>query len=359
MKYRGTAAALAAFILAIGIGSAAMAAGPLVNCSQTLFQARPIDLGVSGGNIHAFFNNHRICTSGTLGSEVQNTGGTAFVLSNNHVLADVNKATPGQLIVQPGLADEGCQKFKDDAVAKFSKAVPINFGGKNTVDAAIAQVISGDVNSEILNIGPIAATTVTASPGLAVQKMGSNTCLTAGTITAVAMKGKVGYPGGKTAKFVDQIVIAVQDFGGPGDSGSLIVTQDSCPQAVGLLFAGTSDQSQTIANPISDVLTKLKVTMVGGCTAATAAPRASDEAGNIGMSKEVVDSAKAVRDRHEDQLMSIPGAVGTAIGIGDQPGQASIEVYIKKATPEAQAAAPKDVEGVPVKLIENGGFVAY
>jgi hypothetical protein len=28
-------------------------------------------------------------------------------------------------------------------------------------------------------------------------------------------------------------------------------------------------------------------------------------------------------------------------------------------TPEAEASAPKEVEGLPVKLIENGGFVAY
>lgn len=54
-----------------------------------------------------------------------------------------------------------------------------------------------------------------------------------------------------------------------------------------------------------------------------------------------------------------PGAVGTGIGIGDQPGQPAIEVYVKKLTPQAQTAAPKQVEGMPVKLIENGGFVAY
>jgi hypothetical protein len=82
-------------------------------------------------------------------------------------------------------------------------------------------------------------------------------------------------------------------------------------------------------------------------------------AGNVGMSKEVVDSAAAVRDRHEEELMSIPGAVGTAIGMSDQPGKPAIEVYVKKMTPQAQAAAPKEVEGVPVKLIENGGSVAY
>jgi hypothetical protein len=57
--------------------------------------------------------------------------------------------------------------------------------------------------------------------------------------------------------------------------------------------------------------------------------------------------------------MSIPGAVGTGIGASDKAGQPAIEVYLKKMTPEAKAAAPKEVDGLPVKLIENGGFVAY
>ncbi|MGA7869919.1 MAG: hypothetical protein WCA22_03380 [Candidatus Binatus sp.] len=128
-----------------------------------------------------------------------------------------------------------------------------------------------------------------------------------------------------------------------------------------MLFAGSADGTVTIANPISNVLSALGVSMVGTCTAALASDAANAEvaAGEVGVSKEAVTAATAVRDRHEDQLMSIPGAVGTAIGVSDQPGQPSIVVYLKQMTPEAEAAAPKEVEGEPVKLIENGGFVAY
>ena len=57
--------------------------------------------------------------------------------------------------------------------------------------------------------------------------------------------------------------------------------------------------------------------------------------------------------------MSIPGAVGSGIAAGDQPGQAAIEVYVKTMTPQVSAATPKDVEGTPVKLIESGEIVAY
>ena len=305
---------------------------------------------------------------------VQDGSNNQFILNNNHVLADINKATPGDPIVQPALAERAiaCQQVPGDAVATFTRTVKINFSGKNTIDAAIAAVNPDDVSPEILNIGGIAATVATPTVGMAIQKMGRTTCFTTGTISSISGRFKINYGGGKVAKFINQIVIVSpgppNNFGGPGDSGSLIVTQDACPQAVALLFAGSGNQKQTLANPISDVLSGLGVTMVGSCTPAgvstTPAPASSTVqsdvlAGNVGMSKDVVDSASAVRDRHEDELMKIPGAVGTAIGMSDQPGKPAIEVYVTKMTPKAQAAAPKEVEGVPVKLIENGGFVAY
>ena len=355
------------------MGAAPIPAGA-VTCDQQSTLTRPIPLGVSGGNINSFLQIHHklFCTSGTLGALVQDASNNQFILSNNHVLADINSAQPGELIVQPGLAEQaiGCQQMTGDAVATFTRAVKINFGGKNTntIDAAIAAVITPNKVSdvgEILNIGVIASSVATPSVGLGVQKMGRTTCLTSGTISSIGGRFKVSYGAGKTAKFVNQIVIkgprSPNNFGGPGDSGSLIVTQDSCPQAVGLLFAGNRKQTQTLVNPISDVLSGLGVSMVGSCTPAAASGLSQPqvEAADVGMSKKDVDSATAVRDRHEDELMKIPGAVGTAIGKSDQPGQPAIEVYIDKMTPQAKRAAPKEVEGVPVKLIENGGFVAY
>jgi hypothetical protein len=321
--------------------------------------SRPIDLGVSGGNIHSFTKNHQFCFSGTLGSEVQDGSGTKFILSNNHVLDDTNKGKRGDSIVQPGLADVACVQDSSTAVANLSRSVKINFsGGTNTVDAAIAEVIPGDVSSSILNIGPIASTTVAPTLGLAVQKQGTTTCLTSGMISAVGFHGPIKYGKGKVAKFVNQIVID-GSFSAAGDSGSLVVTEETCPQAVGLVFAGSSMPTQTIANPINSVLSKLHVSMTGGCPMVKTAPQAVEQAGNATVSQDLVDSATAVRDRHEEELMKIPGAVGTAIGMSDTPGQPAINVYIEKMTPEAQNAAPKEVEGLPVKLIENGGFVAY
>lgn len=375
MSYKTKAAALVACMLAIGVASApqnASAAAPAEcdNNPQETAQVRPIELGVSGGNLNSllFLKNGKPngCYSGTLGSMVEDSEENEYILSNNHVLADQNKARPGQLIVQPGLADTDCLQGPNNAVATFSRKVKLKFdGSKNFVDAAIAAVNPEDVSPEILFVGGISSSVATPIIGMAVQKMGRTTCLTTGGIVQLDVHLKVNYSDTKKpklAKFVDQITVtgsvSTPTFGAAGDSGSLILTDDYCPQAVALLFAG-STSGLIIANPISTVLSKLDVSMVGTCTADASPAPAEVEAQSVGLSAQAVATAGAVRDRHEDALMKIPGAVGTGIGAGDQPGQTTIVIYVDKLTPQAQAAAPKEVEGTPVKLIESGEFSAF
>jgi hypothetical protein len=99
--------------------------------------------------------------------------------------------------------------------------------------------------------------------------------------------------------------------------------------------------------------------MVGSCTPAVSTLAQADvEAQSIGLSMEAVESAKAIRDRHEDSLMHVPGAIGTGIGAGDQSGQPAIEVFVEKLPPGASRRV-EDVEGLPVKVIESSEFVAY
>ncbi|MFZ2061032.1 MAG: hypothetical protein WAU82_08465 [Candidatus Binatus sp.] len=377
MNYKTKGTALVACMLAIGVASMpqnALAQQPS-QCSyspQQTAQTRPIELGVSGGNINSLLraNSGKLsgCYSGTLGSLVEDATDTQYILSNNHVLADQNTAKPGDLIVQPGLVDVECLKAPSNAVATFSGMVRLKFNGsRNYVDAAIAAVNPGDVSPEIAFIGGISSSPATATIGMAVQKMGRTTCLTFGAVAQLDAHLRVNYSDTKRpkpAKFVDQIVVSgsleTPQFSAAGDSGSLIVTDDDCPQPVALLFAGSAS-GLTIANPISTVLSALNVSMVGTCTASLSSDSANAElvAGGAPVSKEAVAVAAAVRDRHEDSLMSIPGAVGTGIGAGDHPGQTTIVLYVDKLTPQAQAAAPKEVEGTPVKLIESGEFVAY
>jgi hypothetical protein len=378
MTYKTKAALLVACMLALGVASMPQNASAGGVCSvtpptQQTALIRPIQLGVSGGNIHSFIrkkvnNKIRGCFSGTLGSMVQDASNNQFILSNNHVLADQNTAKPGDPIVQPGLVDTSCLKSTSDTVATFSNAIRLKFGhGTNDVDAAIAAVQPGEVAPEILFIGQIAGSPATPTIGMNVQKMGRTTCLTTGAIQATNVNLTVNYSDvrkPKPAKFVNQIRVigsgSTTQFSAAGDSGSLIVTQGICPQPVALLFAGSADGS-TIGNPISKVLSELNVSMVGTCTpAALSEPAQADlDAQSLGLSTEVVESAKAIRDRHEVALMRMPGAVGTGIAAGDQAGQPTIEVYVKKITPEAEAAASQDVDGTPVKLVETGEFVAY
>jgi hypothetical protein len=339
-----------------------------VPAPQQTAMTRPIPLGISGGNIKSIIKtkHERGCFSGTLGSMVQDADENEYILSNNHVLADINKAKPGQLIVQPGLVDVACTRAKSNAVATFSSSVKIRFGGpQNQVDTALAAVLPGQVSPNIMFVGEI-ADSVVGDPaiGMPVQKMGRTTCLTLGKIAATDANVTVNYSDvakhPRLANFVNQIMVSggivTPTFSAAGDSGSLIVSTDDCPQAVALLFAGNS-AGMTIANPISAVLSATNTSMVGSCTVSDA-QSADDAAADLGVSKDAVQSAKSVRDRHEDELKRVPGVVGTGIG-ADDSGQAEIQVYVEKLTPQAQAAIPTEVEGTPVKAVETGAFVAY
>jgi hypothetical protein len=335
---------------------------------QQVALTRPIELGTSGGNIKSIIKTKhtRGCFSGTLGSMVEDADENEYILSNNHVLADTNKAKPGQLILQPGLVDSACLRATSNAVATFSSSVKIRFGGPNNqVDTALAAVVPGQVSPYIMFVGGIADTVVSEPAiGMPVQKMGRTTCLTTGAIQSTDVNATINYSEDpkhpRLANFVNQILLTgstlTPTFGAAGDSGSLVVTQDDCPQAVALLFAGNGS-GFIIANPITSVLSATNTSMVGTCTI-PAAQSAVDAEADLGVSKDAVKSAKSVRDRHEDELKSVPGVVGTGIGADDR-GQPEIQVYFEKLTPQAQAALPTEVEGTPVKAVETGAFVAY
>ena len=78
----------------------------------------------------------------------------------------------------------------------------------------------------------------------------------------VSVAVDVGYTSG-TAHFVDQIIVqAVEPFLGPGDSGSLLVT-DPDRNPVGLLFAGNETGTFAVANRIDLVLARFGATIDG------------------------------------------------------------------------------------------------
>lgn len=214
----------------------------------------PVPTGVSVGNKNE-------CAAGTNGAVVKKNG-VSYFLSNNHVFARENNAAIGEDIVQPGRPDSvpQCDTNFPNHVANLSEFKKINYGllSLNTIDAAIAQVHSGiNFTCETACGYTPSNTTVTASVGMNVKKCGRTTMETTGEVTGVNVIVFVGYSGGKSALFTRQIQFS--DIDEPGDSGSLIVTNDDTNRPVALLFAGSA--TTTIGNPINDVLNNFNVSI--------------------------------------------------------------------------------------------------
>lgn len=246
---------------------------------------RPAPGGVSIG--------HYQITAGTLGVVVRDNGtGERLILSNNHVLANSNDASPGDPIIQPGSADGGT--VQDDQIGTLVRFQSIAFDqtteppgcdlavtyaaignfiartlgadhrvnayrpeqAVNLVDAAVARPLNDrDVLDEILEVGAISGI-VEALPGLPIRKSGRTTALTTGEIMAIDTTVTVNYGAGRNAVFEQQLVSGAMSQ--PGDSGSLVVDAGS-QRAVGLLFAG-SDQT-TIFSPIELVQDLLDISV--------------------------------------------------------------------------------------------------
>ena len=70
--------------------------------------------------------------------------------------------------------------------------------------------------------------------------------------------------------------------------------------------------------------------------------------------QDVLKPAMAVQERHTGRLLSIPGVVGTAVGL-DRDGRAVIRVFTARA---GVAGLPDMLEGLPVETKVTGMFVA-
>jgi len=208
----------------------------------------------------------RAVTAGTIGAFVARDGDDRrYVLSNNHVLADSDRAALGSAVLQPGSADGGTAA---DAVGELAAAVPLQLATPRVVDAALA-LLSDDVEVEALYpVGPI-TTTTPPDDDMVVEKVGRTTGLTRGVVTAIELDGvAVGYPGG-VVTFDDQVEVTgtTGAFSAGGDSGSLVY-DPVARAAMGLLFAGSerggpAGTGLTFCNPVDAVLEVLGVRLLG------------------------------------------------------------------------------------------------
>ncbi len=244
----------------------------VIHADPTARFARPVPIGVSTG--------HPDITAGTIGCRVRDGQENVYALSNNHIYANSNDASIGDNALQPGPSDGG--QDPEDAIGTLYDYEPIKFDGSNNyMDAAIAVTSTGNVGTSTPSgdgYGTPNSTIVDAYLGQPVQKYGRTTGWTQGEVAELNVTVTVCYEGfiwcTKSATFADQISITPGEFSGGGDSGSLIVTDDSNKNPVGLLFAGSSDR--TIANPIGYVLNRFNVTIDDGSGGTTNNPPTSD-----------------------------------------------------------------------------------
>ena len=224
---------------------------------------RPLLIGASVG--------HYSITAGTLGGFAQHMASgkaAAVILSNNHVLANENKAKIGDAILQPAAYDGG-RKSKDK-VGELLAFEPVASGANNLVDAAIASIDADiDFNAvTLMDAGKLKGLRKTPlRPGDKVFKIGRTTGVTQGVVTAIEVDDVVvSYEFGDIG-FDSQIEIQTTGsgpFSSGGDSGSVIM--DEKGYACALLFAGsdqggTNGKGVTFANDLSIVLEKLGLTM--------------------------------------------------------------------------------------------------
>ena len=228
-------------------------------------RARPAPVGFSIG--------HPDVTAGTLGARVTD-GNNIYILSNNHVLANENKAKLDDPTLQPGAFDGGTEP--DDVIGTLYRFEPLDFsGGMNTMDAAISIVdpdaVSGSTPADGYGAPGTEPRELVLVPeddndvGLPVQKYGRTTTHTRGQISELNVTVNVCYQAQgpfrckKEAMFTGQFAVGGGDFSDGGDSGSLIVTDDANKNPVGLLFARSS--TRTIASPIGPILTEFSVSI--------------------------------------------------------------------------------------------------
>jgi hypothetical protein len=364
-------------------------------------QSAPIELGTSGGNGNDSIVDtqaHTItCCGGTLGSLVTR-GGTQYILSNNHVLAKSDTAAIGDPIVQPGLIDAGltpetkCDATQATTVANLSEFVNLeseNSASSSNIDAALAQVVTGQVDplGNILFLGgvadsngvpvpgaPDAGAGIVPTIGLEVAKSGRSTGLTCSSVLSVNIDTSVEYnkscdgTGAKfTVEYNNQVDVTGGDFAAEGDSGSLIVSQNTA-DPVALLYAGSD--SDVVGNPVSEVLAFFSsggnpTTFVGGgphavigCTLPSGAQAAQAAALAVKVApveQSELQRAIVARDARASALLAQPAVQAVGVGASlDNPGEPAIEFFVTRGA--SHAGIPAEVNGIRTRIVEGDLF---
>lgn len=219
------------------------------------------------------------------------------LLSNSHVFADLRKprVDDSDLIMQPSPGEPGSNR-PIGTLVNFSALKFDDISEPNQVDAAIARLWGPERHDAMIPLigavkGYVEKRDITL--GETVRKFGRTTGYTEGRVFSIYLDIWIRYDRtGQSAFFQNQFLIepAIPEstkFVSKGDSGSLVV--DASQHAIGLIFAGTSDAAKKalapanaestpaidptadkperiegygLANPISEVLARLKIDLL-------------------------------------------------------------------------------------------------
>jgi hypothetical protein len=73
-----------------------------------------------------------------------------------------------------------------------------------------------------------------------------------------------------------------------------------------------------------------------------------------------VSDIDAIKDKHQERLMTLPNVCG--VGIGEEDGQPVIKVFVTQKVPEAalkpEEVVPRDLEGYRTDVEELGEVMA-
>ena len=241
------------------VGPVLASPAPLPPSTAARRRVRPLVPGASVA--------HPDVTAGTLGAFVTDGEGRVLLLSNNHVLADTDRASVGDPVLSPGPADGG--RAAADRVATLDAFVPLAPAG-NLLDLATATVDDPAlIGSNAVPEGRLSGIVEEVLDGIAVAKTGRTTGHTTGTVTAVEVDGvTVDYGRGQLLTFDDCLEVEGdgRSFSAGGDSGSVVYALDGLA-ALGLLFAGSTTGGSggtglTYCNPVALALRTAGVTLL-------------------------------------------------------------------------------------------------
>jgi len=193
--------------------------------------------------------------TGTLGCLLRSVSGSVVLLSNNHILANWNKAPFGSPIYQVAAPGGGTMQIA--ALADFE---PVHIDSGNLMDAAIGEVLDpGSVSPEVAGIGRVVGPPLLPQQDMRVRKSGC--CgLTWGVIRGLHEHRQIWYRG-QWAMFNDLLVIQGENgrFAKSSDSGALVVDSLST-RAIGLVFA--ADNEFAYASYLEPVLARFSARII-------------------------------------------------------------------------------------------------